>query len=121
MHRSIITVAVGLALISGSVVHPDWLGSSGADTAAFSWAFHLVGYAVLAAAVRRSFGPEWRGAAAAVAVATGVGAGVELVQLGLAYRTGSVADAVLNAAGSIAGVTAARVARYRPWLSSIRR
>ena len=118
MHRSTLTVAAGLALLVGSVVNPDWFGSSGADAATVSWLFHLVGYAALAAAARPLFGPGWRGAAAAVAVATGVGAGIELVQLGLAYRTGSVADAALNAVGAAAGVVAAGAVRRRPCASS---
>jgi hypothetical protein len=112
MHRSTPTVTVGSVVLLGSVVNPAWLGSSGADAASLSWVFHLVGYAALAAAVRSLSGPGWRGAAAAVVVATGFGAGVELVQLGLEYRTGSVADAALNAGGAVAGV-AMRVAADR--------
>jgi VanZ family protein len=105
MHRSIIMVAVGTGILLGSVVDPASLGSSGDGAAVLSWVFHLVGYAALAAAVRPLVGPGWRGTAAAVAVATGFGAGVELVQLPLAYRTGSVADAALNAVGAVVGVT----------------
>ncbi|WP_338740796.1 VanZ family protein [Haloplanus salilacus] len=116
MHRSTITVAVGIVVLLGSIVNPAWFGSPGDGAAALSWIFHLVGYAALAAAVRPLFGPGWRGVGAAVAVATGFGAGVELVQVGLAYRTGSVADAALNAVGSVAGVTVARAVR-RLWPS----
>jgi len=111
MYRSIVVGAVGLTLLLGSVVNPAWLGSSGADAAALSWLFHLVGYAAFAAALRPVFGSGWHGAAAAVAVAAGFGAGVELVQSGLAYRAGSVADAALNAVGSVVGVAVAVVGR----------
>lgn len=92
-----------MTLLLGSVVDPGWFGPPGGTAAGLSWVAHLLGYAALAATVRPRFGSGWHGAVAAVLVATGFGAGVELVQLGLPYRTASVADAVLNGVGSVVG------------------
>ncbi|WP_251341523.1 antibiotic resistance protein VanZ [Haloplanus halophilus] len=106
--RSSITVGLALALLVASVLNPRWLGASGPGSAGTAW-LHLVGYAALGAALVR---PGWRGAAVAVVVATGYGAGIELLQAGLAHRTASLADAAINGAGATLGV-AGRIALRR--------
>ncbi|MDZ5813331.1 VanZ family protein [Halorubrum sp. AD140] len=82
---------------------PAWVG--------VTMGFHLVGYALLAAlvvrAVRRA--PRQRVAAAAlgVAVATGVGFGVELLQAPIPWRSFAWTDAAVNAVGAVLGAAIA--------------
>ena len=104
-HRMTVTVAVALALLVGSVVRPRWLGVVGAaNTVGLTAWLHLVGYAVLGAAVVPFFGAGWRGLVVAVVVATAYGAGIELLQFGLAYRTASLVDFAVNGLGAMLGV-----------------
>ncbi|SDG24029.1 hypothetical protein SAMN04488067_12222 [Halorubrum xinjiangense] len=80
-------------------VLPAWVG--------VTTAFHLVGYAILAALVTRAVrrAPHRRVAAAAlgVAVATGVGFGVELVQAPVPWRSFAWSDAAVNGVGAVVG------------------
>ena len=80
-------------------VLPAWVG--------VTTAFHLVGYAILAALVTRAVrrAPHRRVAAAAlgVAVATGVGFGVELVQAPVPWRSFAWTDAAVNGVGAVVG------------------
>lgn len=64
---------------------------------------HVVGYAAVAAAVARTREPSGRALLVAVAVAFGVGAGVELLQGFVPGRTPSVADAAANLLGALLG------------------
>ncbi|GAB6860436.1 hypothetical protein JCM17092_05250 [Haloplanus litoreus] len=104
-HRISITVVVAVSLLVASVLNPRWLGAAGPGTVAgiTVW-LHLLGYAVLGATVVPFFGSGWRGMAVAVAVATAYGAGIELLQFGLAYRTASLADFATNGLGAVLGV-----------------
>jgi VanZ family protein len=104
--RTIIPVAAVAALVLASLVGPP-----AAVPAALFPVFHLVGYAALAAALRPWLAPGRRGTAVAALVAAGVGAGVELLQLGVAARTFSTADLAVNAVGAVAGAVLA--ARWR--------
>ena len=90
---------------------PAWLGLTGA--------FHLVGYAALAAlasraAVRTGRAPV-AAAAVAVAAATGFGFGIELVQAPIPWRSFAWSDAAVNAVGAVlgAGAVAAGLAPRR--------
>ena len=121
-------VAWSLVVVVASLVDPGTLleaggvspavgSSGGVGTAVFTVA-HLVAYGVLAWLLVGGFGsgvrdPRAVGAAVAVAVAAGVG--VELLQVPVAARTGSAADALVNAVGAAvgAGVRAALVGRSR--------
>jgi VanZ family protein len=93
------------ALLVAATIDPRWIGASGpAGIQAVTALAHLVGYAAFGAAVVATLGREWRWAA--VAVAAGYGAGIELLQVGLAYRTGSLVDVAVNCAGAALGVVA---------------
>jgi VanZ family protein len=117
---STVSVAVAAALLVASVANPRWFGPTvaGAD-AALSLPAHLVGYAVLAAAVTGvpPFGGRRGGAVAAALVAAGYGAGIEVLQLGLTYRTGGLVDLTVNGVGAGLGATI-RVVRRRLRASS---
>jgi VanZ family protein len=113
-HRITVTVAVALAILVGSVVRPRWFGVAGtANTAGLTAWLHLVGYAALGATVVPFFGSRWRGLAVAVVVATAYGAGIELLQFGLAYRTASSVDFAVNGLGATLGVAARGAYRRR--------
>jgi VanZ family protein len=105
---------VAFALLGASVLDPRWIGVGGAGPSLGLTAWlHLVGYAALGAALDPRAGPGRRGAAVAVVIATGYGAGIELLQLGLAARTASLADAAVNGLGATLGVTARRTLERR--------
>ena len=96
------TLAVGWALLVlvASVVEPGAGGPAAGMTlhlhaGAYAGLAFAVGYALLAA--------DGRALLAAVAVATLYGAGVELLQGLLAYRTASALDALVNGVGAAAG------------------
>jgi hypothetical protein len=100
-------------------VLPAWVG--------VTTAFHLVGYAVLAALVTRDVGrarPERVPAAVpicvGVAVATGVGFGVELVQAPVPWRSFAWTDAAVNAVGAAIGAVIAVGRRGGPGSTSDR-
>jgi VanZ family protein len=63
---------------------------------------HAVGYATLAGAVSLADGRAIVGVLAAVAY----GASIELLQLGVSYRSGSALDALANATGAVVGALA---------------
>lgn len=71
--------------------------------------FHLVGYAAVAALVARALGEGWRASVVAVGVAVAIGAGVEVVQGAIPWRTFAVRDALVNAVGAVLGVVGSRV------------
>jgi VanZ family protein len=107
-----IPVGVAAALLVASVVNPRWLGpASAAAGPDLSLVAHVVGYAALAAVVVGPLGGGRRGVVAAVVLATGYGAGMELLHLGLAYRTASVVDLAANGVGAAAGAAAWLVRR----------
>ncbi|RLM90175.1 hypothetical protein D3D02_05225 [Halobellus sp. Atlit-38R] len=78
---------------------------------------HLVAYGVLAWLVGvwlesgSADSNAVRTALVAVGVAAAVGVGVELLQIPVAARAGSVTDAVLNVGGAVTGVTARAAVR----------
>lgn len=67
--------------------------------------FHFVGYAALAALVARATGSERRAVAVAVGAvtATAFGLGVEFAQAPIPWRSFSLIDAAVNAAGAVVG------------------
>jgi len=96
---------VAVAILGASVLNPRWIGPSGPETVLglAAW-LHLVGYATLGATLRPRFSPGWCGAAVAVVLVTGYGAGIECLQSFLTYRTASVLDAAINGFGASLGV-----------------
>ena len=112
----------------GGVLSPGYALVGGADTASPGWYFStglppgygpaavyehalatvvlvpykLVGYATLAGAVSLADGRAIVGVLAAVAY----GASIELLQLGVSYRSGSALDALANATGAVVGALA---------------
>ena len=104
--RWVTAALVGLAIVTASLVPPPEAASGpafgpvGADAVA-----HALGYALLAVALARALA-SGAGAVplAAFVGACAVGAGVELLQWPLTYRTASVADAAANAVGAGLGV-----------------
>lgn len=69
---------------------------------------HAVGYAglavVLAYALQTSPLPDWQVLCVVFALATAYGAGIELLQSTIAYRTFDTADILVNAAGAAVAV-----------------
>lgn len=77
--------------------------------------FHFVGYAVLAALVARANGSKRLAVAVAVGAvtATGFGLGVEFAQAPIPWRSFSVVDAAVNAAGAVVGAVGYALGRGR--------
>lgn len=75
--------------------------------------FHFVGYAVLAALSAGATGRDSRGLVVAGAVAVAFGFGVELLQIGVPWRTFAWRDSLVNAVGATAGVLAVAVRAVR--------
>lgn len=71
--------------------------------------FHLVGYAVLTVLLLRAGLAPW----AAVLLAVSFGAGIEVVQGPLPYRSRSLLDAGVNLAGGVLAWLGVAVARCR--------
>lgn len=119
-HRYALVVAVGVVVLFTSVVDPSTAGPPrtllGVDLAVF---LHLVAYGGLAAAVGYALrSADRRALAVAVVVSALYGAGVELVQGTLSYRTMSAFDAVVNAGGAALGAGLWRLAA--PWFGTER-
>jgi len=102
--------AVLVTILVFSVVRPP---GGGPVTGPFrivplsTW-LHAVGYAGLAAtlayALRASSRPDWQVLCAVFAFATAYGAGIELLQSTLAYRTFDTADILVNAGAAALAV-----------------
>lgn len=73
--------------------------------------FHGVGYATFAVTVALTLRAHPHALGLAVLSATGYGLAIEGIQTPLPYRTGSVADAVANAAGAVVGASSVWVVR----------
>lgn len=99
------TVVWVLLLVAASVVP---LGSTGAATGNTTLLAHLAGYGVLAALLVR----DGYGFVGAVIGATVVGAGIELVQWGLPYRSLSGVDVLVNLLGASIVATGARLLSF---------
>ena len=109
-----LAVAFGTLVVAASLVPVPSAASAGGQSGGVlpAWvgvttAFHLVGYAVLAAlvarAVRRPPSRRVAAAAFAVAAASAVGFGVELVQAPVPWRSFAWGDAAVNAVGAVIG------------------
>lgn len=101
MRQRINTAAVVLcvlAIIAGSLAHPPEVATSGPSaTAPLA---HLAAYFILAAGLLTVFHDTPRGHRHAIIAAAGLGLGLELVQSQLPWRTGSLADVLINTAGA---------------------
>lgn len=98
--RWLVVAALAAVVLVASLV-PGGGGSFGSPfgfVAGDKW-LHAVGYAVLAGAVTFADGRAVVGVLAAVAY----GALVELLQLGVPYRSASALDAVANLVGAVVG------------------
>ena len=106
-----LVVAVLVTLLVASVVRPpatpparDPFGLVPLST----W-LHAIGYAglafVLAYALQTSPRPDWQILCVVFAFATAYGAGIEVIQSTLAYRTFAVGDILVNAGGAAVAVT----------------
>jgi VanZ family protein len=102
--------AVGTAL--GGVASAGGAAGTGVPVGIDGYTLaHVVAYGVLAWLLshgidrerRKSGGSTLRTAILVVAVATAAGGAVELLQTGVAARSGSVADAAVNGIGAVAG------------------
>lgn len=115
-HRSLRAAAAWtIGVVAASLIDPAVVlgrGAAGDGTSGAFAAAHLLAYGVLAWLLVGATDPErrsTRGVVVAVAVATTIGVGVELLQAPVVARTASAADAAVNAvgAGVGAGVRAA--------------
>jgi VanZ family protein len=107
-----LVVAVLATLLVFSVVRPPGTtGRAFGPLGAFpltAW-LHAIGYAglavVLAYALQTSPRPDWQILCVVFAFVTAYGAGIELIQSTLAYRTFDVGDILVNALGAAVSVT----------------
>jgi hypothetical protein len=85
------------------------------DAVGLTVPFHFVGYAALAALVARATGTERRAVAVAVGAvtATAFGLGVEFAQAPIPWRSFSLIDAAVNAAGAVVGAVGSALGRTR--------
>ena len=67
--------------------------------------FHLIGYAVLGALTVDAIGPRRGTLIFAVLFAAGVGAGIEVLQSTIPWRTFAIADLAINTLGALVGVS----------------
>lgn len=105
--RWLVVAALALVVLVASLV-PGGGGSLSSPfgvVGADKW-LHAAGYMILAAAVTYADGRAVVGVAAAVAY----GVLVELLQLGVPYRSASALDAVANLVGAVAGAVAVAAA-----------
>ena len=110
--RWLLVVAVLATLLVFSVVRPPGMtGRALGPLGVFpltTW-LHAIGYAglafVLAYAFRTSPRPDWQVLCVVFALATAYGAGIELIQSTLAYRSFDVGDILVNALGAAVAVT----------------
>lgn len=108
-------VAVGawcVALVVASVV-PIPGSSAGPSVFLFNptAAFHLIGYGVLGALTIDAIGPRRRAFVLAVLFAAAVGAGIEVLQSAIPWRTFAIADLVINTLGALIGVSIRSIGR----------
>jgi len=113
--RYALVVGCAVAILYASVVDPTG-GAPGEGVsrtlpgAGGTAHLHLLAYAALAALVAHArLAADRRTLAVAVAFATLFGAGIELLQGALPYRTMAASDVVLNAVGAAAGAAGWRV------------
>ena len=107
-----LAVAVLATLLVFSVVRPpETTGRALGPLGVFpltAW-LHAIGYAglafVLAYALQTSPRPDWQILCVVFAFATAYGAGIELIQSTLAYRSFDVGDILVNALGAAVAVT----------------
>jgi|GEM_PF-510553 len=110
--RWLLVAVVLVTILAFSVVRPP--GTERLVTGPFgvlplsTW-LHGIGYAglalVLAYALRTSPRPDWQVLCAVFAFATAYGAGIELLQSTLAYRSFDTMDILVNAAAATLAVT----------------
>ncbi|GGJ01070.1 hypothetical protein GCM10008995_08680 [Halobellus salinus] len=109
-------VAWTLVIVAASLVDPAAIlkplgasrtaGAGGTGGAAAFATAHLVAYGVLAWLLGDGLDPNtdgFRAVVTAIAVATAVGVGVELLQAPVAARTAGAPDALVNAVGATVG------------------
>ena len=101
------SVAFAAVVLVASVV-PIPESTSAASPGAglgFTAAFHVVGYAILAALLARGTGRSLVGLVSAAAVATAFGFGIEVLQYPIPWRSFAWLDVLFNALGAVVGVT----------------
>lgn len=108
--RWLLVAATLVTLLVFSVVRPSATGPIPGPFGLVpqsTW-LHAVGYAglavVIAYALQTSPRPDWQVLCAVFAFATAYGAGIELLQSTIAYRTFDTADILVNAAGAAVAV-----------------
>lgn len=108
-------VAVGawcVALVLASVIPiPGSSGSPSVLPFSPTAPFHLVGYGVLGALTIDAVGPRRGAMAFAALFAMSVGAGIEVLQVTIPWRTFAIADLAINALGAVAGVSIRSIGR----------
>jgi glycopeptide antibiotics resistance protein len=112
--RYAVACGFALAILLASIIEP----SAGVPRTLFGVGFtvylHVVAYAVLTAAIGYATRSADRGTLlVAVTVATAYGAGIELLQGTIPYRTMAAADVLINAIGALCGAAVWRIAVSR--------
>lgn len=108
-------VAFAVVVLVASVVPIPGSTSAASPGAGlgFTAAFHVVGYAVLAALIACVIGRSLVGLASAAVLATAFGFGIEVLQSPIPWRSFAWLDVLFNALGAVVGVTAVAVAIAR--------
>ncbi|PSQ18265.1 antibiotic resistance protein VanZ [Halobacteriales archaeon QS_8_69_73] len=105
-----VTIAACATVIVASVVRPPAaLDADIAGVGLDKWA-HVAGTAVLAVAVAAARRVEGRDLLVIAAAVVALGAAIEGIQVPLAHRTASLADAAANGVGAVLGVAGWRLA-----------
>ena len=112
--RYAIVVGLALAILLASVVDPGDGGRSTVFGIGITVYLHLLAYGAFAFTIGYArWSADRRTLLVAVAVATGYGALIELIQGTIPYRTMSALDALLNAAGAVVGALVWRTVASR--------
>lgn len=104
LHRRHIALVVGIIAVGSLVPLP---ATGGTSTIPLTAAGHLIGYAVLAYVITAVYGSTVRTGMWAIILASGFGAGIELLQIFVPTREFAWGDIILNVVAATSGAIGA--------------